>query len=64
VNIDKHRIMELLHGDGRHDQAAQVANTMPDTVDTDDPHHQDLFSKLGLNLGDFAGRLGRLGNLL
>jgi hypothetical protein len=64
MNIDKNQILELLRGDGKHDQAAQVNNTMPDQIDTDNPQHKDLLAKLGLSLDDLKGKLGGLGNLL
>lgn len=64
MNIDKNQIMELLRGEGKHDKASQVSNTLPDTVDSENPEHKDLLSKLGLNVDDFKSKLGGLGNLL
>lgn len=64
MNIDKNQIVEMLRSSGKHDQANQVSNTLPDQVDTDSPEHQNLLSKLGIDIGDFTDKLGGLGKLL
>lgn len=64
MNISKDQIVQLLHGQGQHDQAAQVSNAAPDQVDTDNSGHADLLSKLGVNLDDIKGKLGGLGKVL
>jgi hypothetical protein len=63
MKIDKNQVLDLLHGDGKHDQAEQAQSQLPDTVDTDKPEHTDLLSKLGVNLDDLKGKLGGLGKL-
>ena len=64
MNIDKNQIMELLHSRGRHDEATQVSNTLPDKVDTDNGEHKDLLAKLGIDLDDVKDKLGGLGKLI
>jgi hypothetical protein len=63
VNIDKDQILELLHSQGKHDEAAQASNELPGQVDTDDDSHKDLLSKFGVSPGDLMGQLGGLGGL-
>ena len=63
MNIDKDQILELLHSQGKHDEAAQASNELPTQVDTDDNSHQDLLSKFGVNPSDLMGKLGDLGGL-
>jgi hypothetical protein len=64
MNISKDQIVQLLHGQGQHDQATQVSNAAPEQVDTDNSEHADLLSKLGVNLDDIKGKLGGLGKML
>jgi hypothetical protein len=64
MNIDKNQVLELLHSQGKHDEAAQASNELPDKVDTDDDSHKSLLSKFGVDPGDIAGKLGGLGKLL
>ena len=63
MNIDKDQILELLHSQGKHDEAAQASTDLPAQVDTDDDSHKDLLSKLGVNPSDLIGKLGGLGGL-
>ena len=64
MNISKDQIIQLLHGQGQHDQATQVGNTLPEQVDTNNSEHASLLSELGVNLDDVKGRFGGLGGLL
>ena len=64
MQIDKNQIVEMLHGDGKHDEADQAQSQLPDKVDTDTAEHSDLLSKFGLNVDDLKGKLGGLGKLL
>jgi hypothetical protein len=63
VNIDKDQILELLHSQGKHDEAAQASNELPTQIDTEDSSHKDLLSKFGVNPSDLMGKLGGLGGL-
>ena len=63
MNIDKNEILEMLHSQGKHDQAAQVSDQLPDQVDTDDADHQNLLAKVGIDPSELAGKLGGLGGL-
>lgn len=71
MNIDKSSILELLHGNGQHDQADQAQQELPDQVDTD--QHAGLLAKFGLNPADLIAKFtggggsgigGMLGKLL
>jgi hypothetical protein len=64
MKIDKDQILDMLRGSGKHDQAEQAKSALPDTVDTDDPKHSDVLSKLGINLDDIKDKLGGLGKFL
>ena len=64
MNIDKDQILELLHSQGKHDEAAQAGNELPDQVDTADDSHKNLLSKFGVDPSDIEGKLGGLGKLL
>lgn len=64
MQIDKNQILEMLRGQGKHDEAGKAQSELPDKVDTDNPDHQSLLSKFGLNIDDLKGKLGGLGNLL
>ena len=63
MNLDKTQILDLLKQQG-HPQADQAAQQLPDQVDTDNPDHQNLLAKLGVNPADLAGKLGGLGSIL
>ena len=56
MNIDKSQILDLLRSQGKHDQADQAANELPDQVDTE--QHAGLLSKFGLNPAELIGKLG------
>lgn len=64
MEIDKSQILDMLRRDNKHDKADQAKDELPDKVDTDNPDHQDLLSKFGLDINDLKGKLGGLGNLL
>lgn len=60
MQIDKQQILNMLKsqlqsGGGQADQAEQE---LPQQVDTDNPQHQQLLQKFGINLQDLIGRLG------
>jgi hypothetical protein len=63
VNIDKDQILELLHSQGKHDEAAQASSELPAQVDTDDDSHKDMLSRFGVDPSDLMGKLGGLGGL-
>ena len=64
MSVDKDQIIDLLHSQGKHDEAAQASSELPDQVDTDDASHQNLLSKFGVDPSEVASKLGGLGNLL
>lgn len=64
MNIDKDQILQLLRSQGKHDEASQAGNELPDSVDTDNGDHAGLLSKFGLDIGSLGGQLGGLGKLL
>ena len=64
MNISKDQIVQLLESQGNHDKAQQASQQLPDRVDTDNGHHADLLSKLGLDTGSLGSQLGGLGKLL
>jgi hypothetical protein len=53
MNIDKQQILELLHTQGKGDQAQQAESELPDRVDTD--QHAGLLEKFGININDLLG---------
>lgn len=59
MNIDKSQILDMLRGNGQHDQAAQAEAELPDQVDTD--KDGGLLEKFGLNPQDLLSKLGGLG---
>ena len=61
MQIDKTMILDMLKSRGQHDTAQQADAQLPATVDTD--QHQDLLSKLGINMGDVTGLAGGAGGL-
>ncbi len=63
MQIDKSQILSMLTGNGQHDTAAQADSQLPQTVDTDQPEHQNLLSSLGINLGSLSGLAGLAGGL-
>ena len=70
MNIDKNSILEMLRGNGQHDQADQAQQELPDQVDTD--QHAGLLGKFGINPADLiakftgggAGGAGGIGGML
>jgi len=54
MNIDKNSILEMLHGNGQHDQADQAQQELPDQVDTD--QHAGLLGKFGINPADLIAK--------
>ncbi len=63
MQIDKSQILSMLTGNGQHETAAQADSQLPQTVDTDQPEHQNLLSSLGINLGSLSGLAGMAGGL-
>ncbi|UQX88442.1 hypothetical protein M6D93_00205 [Jatrophihabitans telluris] len=64
MNIDKDQILQLLKSQGKHDEAAQAGNELPQSVDTDNSEHQNLLSRFGIDTNDLPGVIGGLGKLL
>ena len=62
MNVDKNQILQLLHSQGQSGQADQANQELPDKVDTDNPDHQNLLQKFGLNPTDLIGKLTGGGN--
>lgn len=61
MQIDKLQILNLLKSQlqsGDQGQADQAEQQLPQQVDTDNPQHQQLLQKFGINLQDLLGRLG------
>ena len=61
MNIDKNQILDMLRGNGQHDQAAQAEQELPDQVDTD--QHAGLLSKFGIEPQALLSKLGGLGGM-
>ena len=61
MQLDKQQILNMLKSQlqsserGQSDQAEQQ---QPQQIDTDNPQHQQLLQKFGINLQDPIGRLG------
>jgi hypothetical protein len=64
MNISKDQIIQLLGSRGNHDKAQQASQQLPDQVDTDNPQHTELLSKLGVDKDSLGGQLGGLGKML
>ena len=70
MNIDKNSILDMLRGNGQHEQADQAQQELPDQVDTD--QHAGLLGKFGINPADLiakftgggAGGAGGIGGML
>ena len=70
MNIDKNSILDMLRGNGQHEQAEQAQQELPDQVDTD--QHAGLLGKFGINPADLmakftgggAGSAGGIGGML
>jgi hypothetical protein len=64
MNIDKDQILQLLHSQGKDDQASQASSELPDKVDTDNAQHAGILSKYGIDPSSITDKLGGLGKLL
>jgi hypothetical protein len=64
VNVSKDQIVQLLETQGDHGKAQQASQQLPDQVDTDNPQHAGLLSKLGVDKDSLGGQLGGLGKML
>jgi hypothetical protein len=64
MNISKDQILQLLESQGKHDQAQQAGQQLPDQVDTDNQDHASMLSKFGLDPGNLGDKLGGPGNVL
>jgi hypothetical protein len=62
MQIDKDQIIDFLRQQGRHEQADQAQQELPDQVDTE--QHADLLSRFNINPQDLLGKLGGLGGAL
>ncbi len=63
MEFDKSQILDLLKGQGKHDEAGRAESELPDKEETD--KHGDLLSKFGIDPQDIIGKLGGgLGGLL
>ena len=62
MQIDKDQIIDFLRQQGRHEQADQAQQELPDQVDTE--QHADLLSRFNINPQDLLGKLGGLGGTL
>jgi DNA-binding protein H-NS len=56
MEIPKEQILDLLRQQGKHDQASQAQQELPDQVDTD--QHADLLAKFGIDPTELIGKLG------
>jgi hypothetical protein len=56
MEIDKNQILDMLKNAGKHDDAKNAAQELPEKVDTD--QHADLLQKFGVNPQDLIGKLG------
>ena len=62
MQIDKDQVIDFLRQQGRHEQADQAQQELPDQVDTE--QHADLLSRFNINPQDLLGKLGGLGGTL
>lgn len=59
MQVDKQQIMDMLKSQvqsGNQGQADQAEQQLPQQVDTDNPQHQQLLQKFGINLPDLISR--------
>lgn len=56
MEIPKEKILDLLREQGKHDQASQAEQELPDKVDPD--RDSGLLSKLGIDPQELIGKLG------
>lgn len=54
MNIDKAKILDFLRERGEQDKAQQADEELPQQVDTDDPQHQNILQKLGIDPMELA----------
>lgn len=67
MQIPKAQIMDMLRDfaqPGDPDKAEEAERELPDQVDTDDPNHQNLLQRFGIDPQDLLGGLGGLGDKL
>lgn len=64
MQLDKDQIIEFLREQGRHDQADEAQQSLPDKVDTD--QHGGLLAQHGIDVPELLSKLGGggLGKLL
>lgn len=64
MQIDKQQVIDLLKQQGKHDQAGQAQQELPEKVDTD--QHAGLLQKFGLDPQELISKLagGGLGGIL
>jgi len=62
MQISKDQIIDFLREQGKHQQADQAQQQLPDQVDTD--QHADLLAQLNINPQELLGKLGGLGGAL
>jgi hypothetical protein len=55
MNIDRDQILQLLHSQGKGDQATQASSELPGQVDTDNPQHTAILSKYGIDPSSLGG---------
>ncbi len=63
MNINAEEIISMLHSQGQHDQATAAQGQLPAQVDTDNPAHQDMLSKFGVNPADLLSKFGGVGGI-
>lgn len=63
MKFDKDQILQLLKSQGDHDKAAQADSELPAEVDTDNPEHQNILDKFGLDPSSLLSKLGGGGGL-
>ena len=56
MEIPKEKILDMLHQQGKSDQAAQADKELPDKVDPE--RHAGLLEKFGLSPQDVLSKLG------
>lgn len=56
MQFDKSQVIDMLRQAGKHDQADQASQQLPDKVDSD--QHAGLLQKFGLNPQDLISNLG------
>jgi hypothetical protein len=56
MEIPKEKVLEMLHEQGKGDQAEQAKQELPNKVDHE--KHSGLLEKFGLNPKDLLGKIG------